>query len=195
MTDLQLEPALVELAKVLTDVEILAVPAALHGVSASAGGDDPAQESGQARGQIDQRQAARLARIAADDVVDTVIGTWGLLAPELSAPAMVRLEWFAREGERGTVALPEASATARTHLEPEVVEGARWHLNTSGWQVRVDELPGGRRLLARKGHVFLEAQVRGLMGLVMLRARTAPLLLGKVGADLHRKGSQLRTWR
>lgn len=33
------------------------------------------------------------------------------------------------------------------------------------------------------------------MGLVMLRARTAPLLLGKVGADLHRKGSQLRTWR
>jgi hypothetical protein len=123
MTDLQLEPALVELAKVLTDIEILAVPAALHEVSASAGGDDPVQESGQARGQIDQRQAARLARIAADDVVDTVIGTWGLLAPELSAPAMVRLEWFAREGERGTVALPEASATARTHLEPEVVEG------------------------------------------------------------------------
>lgn len=195
MTDLQVEPALVELAKVLTDVEILAAPAVLYEMSASAGGDDLGQDSDQVRGAIDQRQAARLARIAADDVVDTVIGTWGLLAPELSAPAMVRLEWFAREAERGTAALPEASATARTHLSPEVVEAARWHLSACGWQVRVDELPGGRRLLARKGHVYLEAQVRGLMGLVMLRARTAPLLLGQVGADLHRKGSQLRTWR
>ncbi|MDQ3592974.1 MAG: hypothetical protein M3386_08750, partial [Actinomycetota bacterium] len=194
MTDLQVEPALVELAKVLTDVETLAVPAALHDISAAASGDDPAQESSQARGQIDQRQAARLARIAADDVVDTVIGTWGVLAPELSAPAMVRLEWFAREAERRTVALPEASATARTHLSPEVVEAARWHLSTCGWQARVDELPGGRRLLARKGHVYLEAQVRGLMGLVLLRARTAPLPLGQVGADLRHKGSQLRTW-
>ena len=142
MTDLQLEPALVELAKVLTDIEILAVPAALHEVSASAGGDDPVQESGQARGQIDQRQAARLARIAADDVVDTVIGTWGLLAPELSAPAMVRLEWFAREGERGTVALPEASATARTHLEPEVVAEALEGREASPPRVRHGGRPG-----------------------------------------------------
>lgn len=191
MTDLQVAPVLVELAKVLTDVEVLARPSALHDIPAAAVGAD----LGWPGGQIDERQAARLARIAADDVVDTVIGVWGLLAPELSAPEMVRLAWFTREAEPGTLALPEASATGRTHIAPEIVEGARWHLTARGWQVKVDEFPGGLRLLSRKGHVYMEAQVRGLMGLVMLRARTAPLLLGRVGEDLHRKGPQLRSWR
>ena len=191
MTDLQVAPVLVELANVLTDVEALAVPGARHEISAAPASSGP----GRPGDQIDERQAARLARIAADDVVDTVIGVWDLLAPEQSAPSTVRLEWFTREAVRGTVALPQASATARTRVGSEIVEGASWNLTTRGWQVKVVELPGGRRLLSRKGHVYVEAQVRGLMGLVIIRARTAPLLLGQVGADLAREGSQLRTWR
>lgn len=192
MTDVQVAPVLVELARVLTDVEVLSVPRApLHDISVAAVGAEPGWPSAQ----VDEQQAARLARIAADDVVDTVIGVWGLLAPELSAPARVRLAWFTREGERGAVALAEASATARTHIAPEIVEGARRHLTTRGWQIQVDGFPGGLRLLARKGHVYMEAQVRSLMGLVILRARTAPLSLGQVGVALHRRGPQLRSWR
>ncbi len=185
MTELRVDPVLVELAKVLTDVDVVVPPVSTGSSSASAG----------MYGEIDQQQAARVARIAADDVIDTVIGSWDVLAPGMVAPERLRLEWFVREDVCGTVALPEASATARAHVEPELVEKTRQHLLRRGWLVKVDALPGGLRLLAHKGHVYVQVQVRGLMGLVFLRARTAPLPLGQVGAELYRAGPQIRPWR
>lgn len=145
---------------------------------------------------VDRRIARDEADTASALALETLVERWRAFFPTQPAPAEVRLRWLPSRaaeaiGAEAATRQPDVAGAAAARIDriEALLEAEDW-----SWARRDPAGEGNLRILGRQRQVGFDLGIRVRANVVLLRARTQPVIVGELAGELVETPVEVRPW-